>query len=953
MDPAGEWQRNHWQRIEELFYAALDLDAGARPAFLQQACATNPELLKEVESLLSSSEKTIGFARSAVLHVAQQRSVEPQPEGKRVGAYKLLRIVGEGGMGTVYLANRADELYSQQVAVKLMHPGFAPMQGMLLRFSAERQILANLNHPNIARLLDGGMTADGIPYLVMEYVNGTRIDEYCRQNHLSINDRLKLFRSVCSAVEYAHKNLVIHRDIKPANILVTAEGVPKLLDFGIAKLLDPQAENLTLTRPSDRVMTPEYASPEQMRGGHITTATDVYALGVLLYELLAGRRPFEMQTKSPLQVAQIVCEELPEPPSRAITGRPDLSVPDAVRRVKGDLDNIVLMAMRKEPSRRYTSAAAFSADVEAYLTGYSVQARSDSWRYRAGKFVRRHKVAVPMAILAILGLVAFSVGMGLLAQRANRERRIADAQRLAAQHEAAFLTRIFDAATPATSKGSEVTVRELLDQSAKRIDTEFNATPEVQATLLYNLGDAYSQLGLDDQAQPLMERAYVLRRKLFGDESLIVATTADGLAHSYRMGGHYDKADMLFRQALETAQRAPGDNTQLVAKMLTDLAFCLYSESQDSEAELLFKKSLVLNPELDDSDGAITRSLLAQVLDRRGNLLDALQLGNQSVEILERLEGPTFHLAIARHILAGILRDTGNLLQAEKLERETLELWRKVGGNHVDVAYSIDNLGVILLDEGDWRQAEPLLRESLSTRQKHFGDKHPLVGTSLLDWGRVLQLQGDYTGAQGFYRQALDMERETIGPENWRLESVLSNFALLQLDEGDYAGAEGYARQALEMSRKLGGQDHPEVAASLIEVALAREFQGDAAGAEPLFRNALEIRKKLFPARHPAIIAAETRLGESLTAKGQPQLAEPILRDAVSSAHNPSFPLLLWQIAEAEHALGLYLRKLGHRTEADKLLKNSRSPLRSYPEPALRRRMLHDMDMALVHTGAN
>jgi len=221
------WQQDHWQRIEELFYAALDLDSAARPAFLQAACGTDLELLKEVESLLGSSEKTMGFARNAVLQIARQQSVEPQPAGKRVGAYKLLRIIGEGGMGTVYLATRADEAYQQQVAIKLMHPGFGPSQGMLLRFSAERQILANLNHPNIARLLDGGMTADGIPYLVMEYVNGVPIDDYCRQNNLSVDDRLKLFGSVCAAVEYAHKNLVIHRDIKPANILVTADGVPK------------------------------------------------------------------------------------------------------------------------------------------------------------------------------------------------------------------------------------------------------------------------------------------------------------------------------------------------------------------------------------------------------------------------------------------------------------------------------------------------------------------------------------------------------------------------------------------------------------------------------------------------------------------------------------------------------------------------------------------------------
>ena len=283
MDPAGRWQR-----IDELFYAALDLPPHSRLQFLQQACGPDLELLNEVESLLNSSEQTLGFARKAVSQVVRQQTIEEQPAGKRVGAYQVLRVLGEGGMGMVYLATRADQAYQQQVAIKLMRPGFVPSQGMLLRFSAERQILANLNHPNIARLLDGGTGPGDLPYLVMEYVDGVPIDDYCREHKLSIDDRLKLFRSVCAAIEYAHKNLVVHRDIKPGNILVTADGEAKLLDFGIAKLLGPEKGNLTLTRASQRLMTPEYASPEQIRGEPITTATDVYALGVLLYELLAG-----------------------------------------------------------------------------------------------------------------------------------------------------------------------------------------------------------------------------------------------------------------------------------------------------------------------------------------------------------------------------------------------------------------------------------------------------------------------------------------------------------------------------------------------------------------------------------------------------------------------------------------------------------------------------------------
>lgn len=387
-----------------------------------------------------------------------------------------------------------------------------------------------------------------------------------------------------------------------------------------------------------------------------------------------------------MEAAQIICEQDPQPPSRVLMESTQLDSPVGARRVKGDLDNIVLMAMRKEPSLRYTSVAAVSADVQAYLTGHSIQARTATWRYRGGKFVRRHRVGVSIAALIVLALIGFSVGMGLMARRADQARRIAEQQRLAARREADFLAGIFEAAAPEQAKGSEITARELLDESAKRVqDGEMAATPDVQATLLYNLGEAYEDLGLNDRAQPMLERSYALRKKLFGESNVDVAQTGNALAHAYRMGGNYAKAEPLFRQALEAAQTAPGDHTQVVAKMLTDLGFCLYSESRDSEAESFFRKSLIVYGKGDNSDAAIARSLLAQVLDRRGALSDAWQLANEGLEMVQRLEGPSFHLAITRHILAGVLRDMGNLQEAENVERQTLELWRKVGGSHVDV----------------------------------------------------------------------------------------------------------------------------------------------------------------------------------------------------------------------------------------------------------------------------
>ncbi|HUB52170.1 MAG TPA: serine/threonine-protein kinase [Terracidiphilus sp.] len=935
MDTAGRWRR-----IDELFYAALDLEPQARSAFLAEACGTDTALLKEVGSLLDASEHTLGYAQSAVLQLARQQTIEPQPAGKQVGDYKLLGIIGEGGMGTVYLAARADDLYRQHVAVKLMHPGFGSSRGMLIRFSAERQILANLNHPNIARLLDGGMTEEGVPYLVMEFVDGIRIDDYCRQNHLSVEARLELFRSVCAAVEYAHKHLVIHRDIKPANILVTAEGVPKLLDFGIAKLLDPEADAQGLTRTGERLMTPEYASPEQVRGDPITTASDVYSLGVLLYQLLAGSEPFELQSMNILQIAEVVCERVPDPPSRAVAANSDRCAPDAARKVKGDLDNIVLMAMRKEPSRRYTSAGALSHDLQAYLTGYSVVAHTDTWRYRTAKFVRRHRLAVSLGVAAALTLVGFSAAMGILAHRANQARRIADQQRLEARLEADFLASIFNASAPEESKGNALTAVELLDSSAKRIDTELALTPEAQATSLFNLGVAYERLGMNAKAEPLLERAYKIRMKILGPKSFDVAMTANALGHAFQEAGRYSEADKLLVQSLESAEQAPGNNAAVVSKMQTDLAYCLWLESRDAESIAWFRKSLALNPDPDGSDAQITRALLAQALDRHGELSEAWQLANNAARTLERNEGPTFHLAIARHILAKLMLDRGDLIETERAERDTLALWRKTGGSHIDVIYAENNLGAILVAEGDWRQAEPLLQNSLTTRQNELGEKHPLVAISLLNLGRLAEAKGDYKDAEKDFSEAGEMLNETIGPEGWNQEDVLESLSLLKLDQGDYAGAEDYARKALGMTENLGAHHSLRAGELMDDIGLAREFQHDAAGAEPLFRQAIEVDKAILAPGSPALTSAETRLGEALIIQGKSGLAEPLLRDAVDSTRKPPFPLLPWQVAEPQYALGLCLAKLGRTEEAELLLKNSREALKTYPDPALRRWIL-------------
>jgi eukaryotic-like serine/threonine-protein kinase len=924
---------NRWHRIEELFYAAMDMAPTDRSPFLDQACAGDPSLRNEVQSLLDASDKTLSFLEKPVQEAARGAS-DKVIEGRQVGPYRLLRVLGEGGMGRVYLASRADDLYDQQVAIKLMHAGFAQTQRMLLRFGAERQILANLNHPNIARLLDGGVH-EGVPYLVMEYVNGVPIDQYCKTNKLPTEARLRLFSSVCDAVEFAHKNLVVHRDIKPSNILVNAEGSPKLLDFGIAKLLAPDGSESLQTRTTERMMTPEYASPEQVRGENITTSTDVYALGVLLYALLSGKRPFHLGTSTPFEVVRMICEQTPTAPSQVWQSAPELAPPDAARKLKGELDNIVMMAMRKEPARRYVSVGQLSEDVVAFLNGYPIRARTDTWSYRSGKFIQRHKAAVVAAAVVGVALVAFGIGMALLARKEQSERQ-------SAEREAQFLNSIFQATTPEQARGKQITGRELLDEGAKRVEAEFSGEPKLQATLFGNIGHAYLGLGLYDKAEPLMQRAYDLRRQTLGESNLETAAALGSLASSIRLKGEYQRAEPLFRKALAIRETKLPPTDARVGEIKTALGECLYLLEKNEEAEAVLRPALEIQRKQHQDDlVSSTDNYLALVLERKGAFGEAAQLLRESLDITVRINGPDSpDTAISLHNLAGTLIDAGDLSGAEKVDRQVLEIRRKINGpGHPDLSYPLNNLGFIFLEKGDWAAAGPLLKENLEVRGGP-NKKEATAAGALNNWARMLQEKGDYKAADESYRQAIETMRELKGAESWALAKMLANQGFLRADERNYAEAEQLERQALMMREKLGGEETPDLAASQINLALILSFEHDYAGAEPLLRRALEIRQKELSSGHPAVIVAKVRLGEVLVDAGKAAEAEPLLRSAVTEIHAVPFPVTTWQVAEAEIALGAALAANGHRAEADRLLRDPEARLKGYPEAAVLRKIL-------------
>src|ERR1700722_13816674 len=528
-------------------------------------------------------------------------------EGDRIGPYRILRTLGVGGMGEVYLAERADAEFEQLVAIKVV---YGSLRGIQSRLKFERQILAQLDHPNIAHLLDGGSLPDGTAYMVMEYVDGVPIDAYCDSNRLDIVARLKLFQTVCAAVHYAHQNLIVHRDLKPSNILVTAAGVPKLLDFGIAKLLDERQaghHTLTVTHADIRIMTPDHASPEQVRGQAITTSSDVYVLGVLLYRLLTGTGPFFIPSMRLTDIERAICEKDPLLPSQAVNvvDSPEAcGIADArgagahrLRRIlRGDLDTIVIMAMRKEPERRYASAQQMASDIQRYLEGKPVIARRDTMSYRTAKFVRRHWLPVTASVSVVFLIIAFaattyeqSLRIAAERDRVTEQRAMAERERTRAEEVSSFLVNLFKLSDPQENRGNQVTARELLDSGAKRLQSELQDQPATKAALLSTVGAVYDSLGQYREALPILTESLTLQPQA-RDQTRI--TTLLELGFARWNAGDLNGAEAPLQEALHISQNNYGAVSQESGRSLWALAQLRYQQGRFTEAKELYNHGL-------------------------------------------------------------------------------------------------------------------------------------------------------------------------------------------------------------------------------------------------------------------------------------------------------------------------------------------------------------------------
>jgi len=873
-----------YQQIEQLYHAALELDTSQRAAFLDRACVGDEGLRQEVESLIASHEQTWDFMSAPAVEVAARALAEEQSgsaAGRRIGPYRVIREIGHGGMGAVYLAARDDEQYQKQVAIKLIKRGL-DSDLIVRRFRHERQILASLDHPNIAKLLDGGTTEDGLPYFVMDYVEGLPLTEYCDTRKLSTVERLGLFRAVCSAVHYAHQNLVVHRDLKPSNILVTAEGAPKLLDFGIAKLISPDpSSDTTETITALRVMTPEYASPEQARGESVTTISDVYSLGVLLYELLTGHRPYRFKSRSPAEIARVICEEEPERPSTAVSRVEEVTSCDSQattapprgavsetradkpakrhRRLSGDLDNIVLMAMRKEPQRRYASAEQFSEDIRRYLAGLPVIARKDTLSYRASKFIKRNKAGVAAAALIVLALLGGIVATNwearrAKAQQAKAERRFNDVRKLANS----LLFEIHDGIVnlPGSTPTRELLVKRALEY-LDNLAQEASDDPSLQR----ELATAYQKVG-DVQGNPSFANR--------GD--------AAGALKSYRKA-------LAIRQALLVSDPMSAEIRYDLSTTYNKIGDALWTTGNTAKSLESYRRALDIRQGLmaqhpaDEKTRrsvAITLLNLGDALRQTGSTVQALESYRRALEIFESLTArdPTNErarrdLLVSYNKLGHALMTTGDLAGALENYRKALAITEAVVAQDPtsalarnDLGIGYDNVSKALAASGDLTGALASYRktyaifEALAVADPTNAEARRNLADIYERTGEVLARAADLTGALEHHRQALQI-RESLVEQNSTNAQFRRDLALSDQNIGDVlaptnrAGAlKGY-QQALAIFQALFAQDPTNTEARSDLAAIRQRIgdlsvrMGDSAKALQSYQEALQLLEAL------------------------------------------------------------------------------------------------------------
>ena len=863
-----------WQRIESLFLQAVELAPLERAAFLERACAEDPDARVEITAMLLAHEEGDRLRIEMGLQtggsdVSSTTSLAP---GTRVDSYRIQSLIGEGGMSEVYRAERVGE-YRQTVALKVLRLG-CWNGDMVRRFRTEREILAHLVHPDIAPILDGGATPDGRPYLVLQYVDGLPITEHCERNGIDLSARLQLFRRVAEAVQFAHGKLIVHRDIKPSNILITPAGDPSLLDFGIAKLLEPLEDEPVLpkTRPELRLLTPEHAAPEQLLDEPVSTATDVYALGVLLFELLTGRRPFASSGRNAVELQRAIIEEPAPAPSSVVAGRAH------ARRLRGDLDRIVLMALRKEPARRYNSAGQLAEDVERFLAGMPVRARPATLGYRTGRFVRRHASLVAAGTVLVLLLCVFSAMSVQQARHIARERDRAQRGRASAEAMLDLLTGVFRHTNPAMVPGNDtVHVLTLLDEGARRVD-ELDGDPALQTRTRRVLASMYASRNRYERAGRLLERAHRQQLQVGGPEDPTAAAIYHELAHVVRSQRGGAAALPMLDSSLVRLRRSLGTEHGSVAQAMQDLAF---ATGDTLRRRALLDSALALRLRLGQTDSLRLASSLnahgSDLLDR-AQARDALPFLHAAHALIEKLQPPDHPLRLAvRRKLAAAFEATGEYERAEIIARDLLELRVRAGGvEDLGMANNIQALGMLAAHQGRLEEAEASLRKSLAMHRRLQDPSHASNQNALRNLAVVIIARGRV--AEGLALLDSAMVRAGAQGRGWQAGYINGQRVPALLRLGRLTEATAALRTARASFRGTGPPVRPrrlDVEGWAGAIALA---QGEAQKAAAHFAIALSGYRGLYAPTHPKVSGSECGLGIALAVQRHVEKAAPLLR---------------------------------------------------------------------------
>ena len=875
-----------WSELERLYHAALEMPPEERASWIGQACAHDEKLRCDLESLLEHDQPEDDFldqraidvaARELTVDGAEPPSIEP---GSQIGAYKIVEQIARGGMGVVY---RAEQQYPvrRTVALKVIKPGM-DSDHVIARFQAERQALALMEHPNIARVLDAGTTSSGRLYFVMELVDGIPVSEYCQKHELGLRQRLELFISICQAIQHAHQKGVIHRDIKPSNILVTVydgNPVPKVIDFGIAKAMhQPLTERSMHTQAGATIGTLEYMSPEQAGsyGEDIDTRSDVYALGAVLYELIAGSTPLDrasLRNSSELDLLRRIREEDPPPPSVRQT---DARLSRAVR---GDLDWVVMKVLEKDRARRYETASALARDLRRYLDGEPVEAAPPSYSYRLRKFARRHRaVLLTTAFLGVL-LIGGVVVISWMAIRALRAEQAATAVNDFLQND--LLQQASPEMQSAARPDPDLKVRTALDRAASRVAGRFDREPGVEAGIQNTIGRTYLSLGFYSEGRKHLERSLDLERRALGAENPKTLKTEWLLGWTDLVQAKYPEAAALLQQTFDIQRRVLGPEKPDTLVSMNTLAGVYsaqgkYTQEEALEHQLVEIRRRVLGPE--NRETLSSMGMLARSYRHQGKLPEAEALFNQTIGIKRRILGPEHPDTTNEMNSLGIVYQLdAKYPQAEALFSQTLEIQRRVNGpEHPNTVVTMGNLSEIDYQEGKYAQAEALQTQAIEIERRVIGPEHPTTLVHMNDLALTYAAEGRYAEAETLLKQVLETQRRVMRSGNPRAFETLSNLAETYQRQGNYALAETYAGQALEGRRKSLGPEDRDTISAAASLALAYQSQGKFAESEPLAREAIDTDRKTRPEDWQRFLA-ESLLGASLAGEKKYAEAEPLL----------------------------------------------------------------------------